>query len=47
MKDNDLSLMVGALLLGFVTVADFVRVVDPKKLVTPYVASEPSTKGSR
>jgi fumarate hydratase class II len=26
--------------LGFVTEAEFDRVVDPKKMVTPYVASD-------
>jgi len=33
--------------LGFVTEAEFDRVVDPKKMVKPYVASEASPKGPR
>jgi fumarate hydratase, class II len=37
--DNDLTLKAAALKLGFVTEADFDRVVDPKKMVRPYVAS--------
>src|SRR6202045_1474600 len=41
--DNDLTLKAAALKLGFVTEAEFDRVVDPKKMVTPYVAAAPST----
>jgi len=37
--DNDLTLKIAALKLGFVTEAEFDRVVDPKKMVKPYVAS--------
>jgi hypothetical protein len=37
--DNDLTLKVAALKLGFVTEAEFDRVVDPAKMVTPYVAT--------
>jgi fumarate hydratase class II len=37
--DNDLTLKAAALKLGFVTEAEFDRVVDPKKMVTPYVAA--------
>jgi fumarate hydratase class II len=37
--DNDLTLKVAALKLGFVTEAEFDRVVDPRKMVQPYVAS--------
>jgi len=37
--DNDLALKAAALKLGFVTEAEFDRVVDPKKMVRPYVAS--------
>ena len=37
--DNDLTLKDAALKLGFVTEAEFDRVVDPKKMVRPYVAS--------
>jgi len=36
--DNDLTLKAAALKLGFVTEAEFDRVVDPKKMVQPYVA---------
>jgi len=36
--DNDLTLKAAALELGFVTEAEFDQVVDPKKMVTPYVA---------
>jgi fumarate hydratase class II len=43
--DNDLTLKEAALQLGFVTEAEFDRIVDPKKMVKPYVASEASTKG--
>ncbi|HKF73272.1 MAG TPA: class II fumarate hydratase [Stellaceae bacterium] len=37
--DNDLTLKAAALKLGFVTEAEFDRIVDPKRMVTPYVAS--------
>ena len=37
--DNDLTLKEAALKLGFVTEAEFDRVVDPRKMVKPYVAS--------
>jgi hypothetical protein len=33
--DNDLTLKTAALKLGFVTEAEFDRVVDPKKMVNP------------
>src|ERR1700738_291173 len=36
--DNDLTLKAAALQLGFVTEAEFDRVVDPRKMVKPYVA---------
>jgi fumarate hydratase class II len=36
--DNDLTLKEGALKLGFVTEDEFKRVVDPAKMVHPYVA---------
>jgi fumarate hydratase class II len=36
--DNDLTLKVAALKLGFVTEDEFDRVVDPAKMVKPYVA---------
>ena len=36
--DNDLTLKVAALKLGFVTEDEFDRVVDPAKMVRPYVA---------
>jgi len=38
-NDNDLTLKAAALKLGFVTEAEFYRVVDPKKMVRPYVAT--------
>jgi hypothetical protein len=37
--DNDLTLKAAALTLGFVTEAEFDRVVDPRKMVRPYVAT--------
>jgi fumarate hydratase, class II len=37
--DNDLTLKAAALKLGFVTEAEFDRVVDPKKMVRPYAAT--------
>ena len=36
--DNDLALKAAALKLGFVAEAEFDRVVDPAKMVHPYVA---------
>jgi fumarate hydratase class II len=36
--DNDLNLKAAALKLGFVTEKEFDRIVDPSKMVTPYVA---------
>jgi fumarate hydratase, class II len=44
--DNDLTLKAAALKLGFVTEAEFDRVVDPKKMVRPYVASGPAAGGT-
>ncbi len=37
--DNDLTLKAAALKLGFVTEEEFDRVVDPAKMVAPYVAA--------
>ena len=37
--DNDLTLKEAALKLGFVSEDEFNRVVDPAKMVKPYVAS--------
>jgi fumarate hydratase, class II len=37
--DHDLSLKEAALALGYVTEAEFDRIVDPKKMVAPYVAT--------
>jgi fumarate hydratase class II len=37
--DNDLTLKAAALKLGFVTEDEFDRVVDPTKMVSPYVAT--------
>jgi fumarate hydratase, class II len=39
--DNDLTLKAAALQLGFVTEDEFDRVVDPAKMVKPYVATAP------
>jgi fumarate hydratase class II len=36
--DHDLTLKAAALELGFVTEAEFDRIVDPRKMVAPYVA---------
>jgi fumarate hydratase class II len=36
--DNDLTLKAAALKLGFVSEPEFDRVVDPAKMVKPYVA---------
>jgi fumarate hydratase class II len=36
--EHDLTLKEAALALGFVSEAEFDRVVDPRKMVTPYVA---------
>ncbi len=38
--DNDLTLKAAALKLGFVSEAEFDRVVDPAKMVKPYVAAD-------
>jgi fumarate hydratase class II len=40
--DNDLTLREAALKLGYVSAEEFDRVVDPKKMVAPYVAADPS-----
>jgi fumarate hydratase, class II len=37
--DNDLTLKAAALQLGFVTEAEFDRIVDPEKMVTRYMAT--------
>ena len=37
--DNDLTLKAAALKLGFVTEQEFDRIVDPSKMVRPYVAT--------
>jgi fumarate hydratase class II len=37
--DNDLTLKAAALKLGFVSEAEFDRIVDPAKMVRPYVAT--------
>lgn len=42
--DNDLTLKQAALKLGFVTEAEFDRVVDPSKMVHPYVAKASAAK---
>jgi fumarate hydratase, class II len=38
--DSDLTLREAALQLGFVTEAEFDRVVDPAKMVRPYIATD-------
>src|ERR1700726_3108560 len=38
-KDHDLTLKAAALKLGYVSEADFDRIVDPAKMVHPYVAT--------
>jgi fumarate hydratase, class II len=38
--DNDLTPKAATLKLGYVTEAEFDRVVDPKKMVRPYVATK-------
>jgi fumarate hydratase class II len=43
--DNDLTLRDAALKLGFVSEAEFDRVVDPKKMVRPYVAADTASSG--
>src|ERR1700739_1184757 len=40
--DNDLTLKEAALKLGFVSEEEFDRVVDPSKMVKPYVATAPT-----
>jgi fumarate hydratase class II len=40
--DNDLTLKAAALKLGLVTEAEFDRIVDPRKMVKPYVADGPT-----
>jgi fumarate hydratase class II len=45
--DNDLTLKAAALKLGFVSEAEFDRVVDPKKMVTPYVAAAPANADAK
>jgi fumarate hydratase class II len=44
--DNDLTLRDAALKLGFVGEAEFDRVVDPKKMVRPYVAANAESSGA-
>jgi len=39
--DNDLTLKAAALKLGYVSEAQFDRIVDPAKMVRPYVATSP------
>ena len=41
--DHDLSLKEAALTLGYVTESDFDRIVDPLKMVHPYVAVQSKT----
>jgi len=44
--DNDLTLKAAALKLGFVTEAEFDRIVDPSKMVRPYVAKAATTESA-
>jgi fumarate hydratase class II len=44
--DNDLSLKDAALKLGFVSEAEFDRVVDPRKMVRPYLATDEVIAGA-
>jgi fumarate hydratase class II len=44
--DYDLSLTEAALRLGVVSEEEFDRVVDPAKMVRPYVADGPSRAGA-
>src|SRR5262249_195969 len=41
--DNDLTLKEAALKLGFVSEAEFDRIVDPAKMTHPYVAEASAT----
>ena len=41
--DNDLTLKAAALKLGFVSESEFDSIVDPAKMVKPYVASGAAT----
>jgi fumarate hydratase, class II len=43
--DNDLTLRDAALKLGFVREAEFDRIVDPMKMVRPYVAADKASSG--
>jgi fumarate hydratase class II len=43
--DKDLTLKAATLQLGFVTEEEFDRVVDPAKMVKPYVAAAPAREG--
>jgi fumarate hydratase class II len=45
-NDNDLTLKDAALKLGFVTEEEFERIVDPKKMVQPYVAGDAASRAS-
>ena len=44
--DNDVTLKEAALTLGFVSEAEFDRVVDPKKMLKPYVATDGARSGT-
>src|SRR5262249_9163977 len=44
--DTDLTLKAAALKLGYVTEAEFDRVVDQKKMVKPYVAAGPTASAA-
>jgi fumarate hydratase, class II len=42
--DNDLTLKDAALKLGFVTETEFDQIVDPRRMVRPYVATDAAAK---
>jgi fumarate hydratase, class II len=44
--DNDVTLKAAALKLGFVTEEVFDRVVDPRKMVEPYIATDGASTGA-
>jgi fumarate hydratase, class II len=44
--DNDMTLRAAALKLGFVSEDEFDRVVEPAKMVRPYVAAAPTASAA-
>ncbi len=45
--DNDLTLKDAAFKLGFVSEEEFDRIVDPAKMIKPYVATAKSKEGNQ